>query len=231
MAYLNGHPMLIEIVGVAGSGKTTLRTMLHEMDPQIDLVPPPRKSFYMIPVMKIYMQWFPTYVKLASQTRWFTWHEIKLMCYLENWLPYLRRHSVERDMVVILDPGSIYWLTALKWFGPNLTKTPKFEAWWEEMRLKWMNAIDFIVWLDAPTPLLLERVLDRDEWHESKLLSSEEAARRFDVYRQGYMELVSQYSLKKKDHALVFHTDKTPADEIFQQVKTKFDLDPYERTS
>lgn len=221
--------MLIEIVGVAGSGKTTLRTLLHEMDPQIDLVSPPKKSFYLIPVIKIFALWFPIYLRHSSQTRWFSWHEIKLMCYLENWLPYLRRHSVENDMIVILDPGSIYWLTALKWLGPDLTRNPKFEGWWEEMRVKWLNAIDFMVWLDAPTELLLERVLDRDEWHESKLLSSEEAARRFDIYRQGYSELVNQYSSKRKDRTLVFHTDKTPAQEIFKQVITKFDLDPDER--
>jgi len=231
MAYVNGHPMLIEFVGVAGSGKTTLRTLLHEMDPQIGLAPPPPKSFYLIPVMKIFIRWFPTYMRHSSQTRWFTWHEIKLMCYLENWLPYLRRYSVEQDVVVILDPGSVYWLTALKWLGPDLVRNPKFEAWWENMRLKWLNAIDYLVWLDAPTSLLLERVLDRDEWHESKNLSSEEAARRFDIYRQGYEELVTQYKLKKKDHTLVFHTDQVPADEIFNQVKAKFELDPYERIS
>lgn len=231
MAYLNGHPMLIEIVGVAGSGKTTLRELLHEMNPQIDLVLPPPKIFYLIPVMKIFSKWFPIYLWHHKQSRWFSWHEIKLICYLEYWLPYLRRYSVERDMVIILDPGSIYWLTALKWLGPNLVKTPRFETWWEEMRLKWLNAIDFIVWLDAPTSLLLERVLERNEWHESKMLDGEEATRRFNIYRRGYKELVSQYSMKKNDCTLVFQTDKTPATEIFQQVKTIFELDPYERTT
>lgn len=219
MAYVNEHPMLVELVGVAGSGKSTLRNMLKEMNPQIDRVVPPPKRDYVIPVLKVYYRWLPLYLSSYSKTRWFTTKEIKILCYLDYWLPYLRRCAVERDMVVLLDPGSIFWLTALKTFGPELTKDPKFQTWWETMRKKWMSAVDIFVWLDAPTELLIQRVLDREEWHESKLMTYDETKESFDLYRKGYGELIGQISKRRKNHVLRFQTDRTSSEEIFNQVR------------
>jgi hypothetical protein len=223
MGYVNGHPMLMELVGVAGSGKSTLRKMLKEMNPQIDVVSPPPKFYYLMPILKILFRWFPLYLQQYSKTRWFSMQEIKIIGYLDCWLPYLRRCAVEKDMLVVLDPGSIYWLTALKSFGPELTRDPKFQTWWETMRKKWLSAIDIFVWLDAPTELLIERVQEREEWHESKLMTHDETAASFDLYRKGYSELIDLLSKKQKNHVLIFQTDQTPTDVIFNQVKELLD--------
>lgn len=219
MGYVNDHPMLVELVGVAGSGKSTLRKMLKEMNPQIDMVAPPPKRDYLIPVLKIYYRWLPLYLRHYAKTRWFTIKEIKIMSYLDSWLPYLRHCAVEKDMVVILDPGSIFWLTALKTFGPEITRDPKFQVWWEKMRKKWMSAIDIFVWLDAPTELLIQRVQNRQEWHESKLMTYDDIAESFDLYRKGYGELIDQISKRRKNHILIFRTDQISSDEVFKQVR------------
>lgn len=219
MGYVNGHPMLLELVGVAGSGKSTLRNMLKELNPQIGRVAPPPKREYIFPVLKIYFKWFPLYLLRYSKTRWFNSKEIKIICYLECWLPYLTRCAVEDDMVVVLDPGSVFWLTAINKFGPELTRDPKFQVWWESMRIKWMNAVDVFIWLDAPTELLIQRVKEREEWHESKLMDHNEIAESFNTYRKGYSELVDQISKKRKKHILHFQTDQTSAAVIFEQVK------------
>lgn len=219
MGYVNDHPMLVELVGVAGSGKSTLRKMLKEMNPQIDMVAPPPKRDYLIPVLKIYYRWLPLYLRHYAKTRWFTTKEIKIMSYLDSWLPYLRHCAVEKDMVVILDPGSIFWLTALKTFGPEITRDPKFQVWWEKMRKKWMSAIDIFVWLDAPTELLIQRVQNRQEWHESKLMTYDDIAESFDLYRKGYGELIDQISKRRKNHILIFRTDQISSDEVFKQVR------------
>ncbi len=223
MGYVNGHPMLMELVGVAGSGKSTLRKMLKELNPQIDVVAPPPKYYYLMPILKIIVRWFPLYLRHYSKTRWFTMQEIKIIGYLDCWLPYLRRCAVEKDMMVVLDPGSIYWLTALKTFGPELTRDAKFQAWWETMRKKWLSAIDIFVWLDAPTELLIQRVQGREEWHESKLMTHDETAQSFDLYRKGYRELIDLLSKRRKNHVLIFQTDQTPTEEIFNQVKELLD--------
>lgn len=225
MAYVNGHPMLIELVGVAGSGKSTLRKQLNQMNPQIDMVAPPPKIQYLNPVLRVIARWYPLYLRNYSKTRWFTWKEIKILCYLDCWLPYVMRCAVEKDMVVVLDPGSIYWLTALKWFGPELTKDPIFQSWWEETRRKWMNAIDILVWLDAPTELLIDRVNSREEWHESKGFTVEETRISFDTYRKGYSELFALISGRRKNHIFKFHTDQTSTEEIFNQVKAVLEME------
>ncbi len=219
MAYINGHPMLMELVGVAGSGKSTLRKMLKEMNPQIDMVAPPPKLEYLFPVVKIYLKWLPMYLRHYSKTRWFTTKEIKIMCYLDCWLPYLRRCAVERDMVVVLDPGSIFWLTALKTFGPEISRDPKFQDWWEMMRKKWMSAVDIFVWLDAPTEILIQRVQNRQEWHESKSMTHDETVKSFDLYRKGYGELTDLISQRRKNHILKFRTDQVSAEVIFERVR------------
>jgi thymidylate kinase len=219
MGYVNGHPMLIELVGVAGSGKSTLKKQLHKSDPMICSVQPPSKSIYFMPLLKIIFKWFPLYLRHYSKTRWFTKQELRNYLYLESWLPHLMRCSLENDKVVVLDPGAFYWLTSLNELGPEITKSEQFLAWWEEMRQKWLSAIDIVVWLDAPTEMLMDRVKKRSEWHESKLLSRVEIIRTFDLYREGYTKLIDQISSRRKNHILKIKTDQTPSDEVFRQVR------------
>lgn len=46
------------------------------------------------------------------------------------WIPHLRRQTLASDSTVVLDPGSICWLTEVGKFGSEITRSRKFEAWW-----------------------------------------------------------------------------------------------------
>lgn len=218
MATINGHPLIIETVGVAGAGKSTLYELLRERNPKITKVEPPPKIRYSRFLIMNFIQWYPLYVKKYSHDRWFTWKEIKIMGYLETWLPYLRRQAIEKDLIMFLDPGSVYWLTELKRFGPAITEDNHFLQWWEKMKNRWLNALDIIIWLDAPTDLLFERVMSREEWHESKLMSKDEALASFTKYRESYLTLYKEILPIRKSHIYFFRTDQKTTQAIADEV-------------
>lgn len=140
------------------------------------------------------------------------------MGYLETWLPYIRKNAIRNDLISTLDPGSIYWLTELKSFGPAITHDAEFIAWWQKMKDRWVNALDIVIWLDAPTDLLFDRVMKRGEWHESMDLSKQAAMDSFTKYREGYLSLYNQILEVRKNHVYSFRTDEKSSQEIADEV-------------
>lgn len=218
MATVNGHPLIIEIVGVAGAGKSTLYKFLKERNPKITKVTPPSKIWYAKFLFNCYFRWYPIYLRKYRSDRWFTLKEIRIMGYLETWLPYLRKNAIENDWIITLDPGSIYWLTELKSFGPAIMEDKVLNTWWSMMKSRWVNALDIVIWLDAPTDLLFERVMAREEWHESKELTKEEAMTSFAKFREGYLSLYNQILEVRKNHVYYFRTDQKSTREIADEV-------------
>lgn len=218
LATINGHPLILEIVGVAGAGKSTLYKLLRERNPKITKPEPPFKLKYTRYMIYTYLYWYPIYVKKYAKDRWFNWTEIRNMGYLETWQPYLRKQAIEKDLIMILDPGSIYWLTQLKGFGPAITKDERYLAWWEKMKTRWLNSLDIVIWLDAPSDLLFERVLTRGEWHESMSMGKEDVLSSFTRYREGYSQLYNQILQVRKNHIYHFRTDQISSQEIADAV-------------
>jgi deoxyadenosine/deoxycytidine kinase len=221
LACFNGHPLIIELVGVAGAGKSSLRKKLMENNCKIVNVPAPSKFYYVSFLISHFFKWYPLYLKNYSNSRWFTRKEITQMAYLETWLPYLHRCAVEKDQMIVLDPGCVYWLINLKYFGPEITKSNQFINWWNFMKDKWSAALDLVVWLDAPVELLVTRVLRRTEWHECKTQPREDILRDFSILRKGYADMLIDFSKKHFKQFACYETDKITTNRIANEVLEK----------
>jgi hypothetical protein len=140
------------------------------------------------------------------------------MAYLTVWPPFLRRQALTHSTVTVLNPGSVFWLAALREFGPEITTTHRYESWWYRMLELWAALLDMIIWLEAPDRILLERVLGRDSWHEAKDQPQQETLRCFARYRTCYEQILSAMTANGGPEVLHFRTDQLSADQMVEEV-------------
>jgi hypothetical protein len=218
------RPKMIEMVGVAGSGKSTLLMALGHRKGRIETLPPPCKIRYLPALVRVLLIWLPIYLAKYRHARWFTHNEIRIIGYLQTWLSYIRPRIIAKDLIVALDPGSVYWLSSLKEFGPPFTRDRVFQRWWEERLDQWCSALDMIVWLEAPHELLLQRVMSRDEWHEAKSRSSAASLEEFGRLSVSYGRVIAEMLRRKKIRVFHYHTDLVSVGKMTDEIHSTVDL-------
>lgn len=222
---MNGRPLLVELVGLAGAGKTTLEQVISQRDQEIQAVFPPHKARYVPFLINTAFLWLPIYLRQYRHSRWFTWKEIRLMAYLQVWPRYLRRQIPRHSKVAVLNPGSVYWLAALRELGPPITTSQLYKRWWNSMLGQWATLLDMVIWLDSPDRILLERIHTRDEWHEAKEQPQQETLQRFARLRTCYREITSTMTANCGPRVLRFRTDQSSPDQIADRVLAVLNLE------
>ena len=140
----------IEIVGVAGTGKSTLARTLADRDPGNRIA----DSLH----TKIIAHWayvahsaprvLPLVARSARVRPAFDWEETKFIVYVTEWRRFLRRACRDDSGLVVLDQGPIFALARLLWGGKPVTSTREFEHWLDE------NVAGWSVDLDVPPDLV-----------------------------------------------------------------------------
>lgn len=213
-----------EMVGISGAGKTTLRQRLCQYNERIQFRIPPTKSSYLSFIVKHTFLWLPIYFRNGLRARFFTRKEIAMMGYLETWIPYLQMQTLTKGIVVLLDPGSIYWISELQNHSSDFTRSQQYKQWMEKKILQWSNAIDVIIWLDAPDELLFERVLMRDEWHEAKEQSKEKNFERFARERKSFKQIIAMRKKLSRPRVFSFCSDQTSTEEMATRILAEINL-------
>ncbi len=171
---------VIEVMGPAGAGKTSLVDAVRRLDPGVRTgVHAPRAVWFALALARV-LPSLPRWLPRARRERWFTWNEVKSIGFLEAWLPRVRRGS---GTATLLDHGPLYRLARLAEFGPPVVGSPRFHRWWRRCL-----ALDLVVVLDAPDAVLLERVDHRGHWYLSA--ASPEERREFLRRYRGAFERI-----------------------------------------
>lgn len=225
----NTHPLIMEIVGPAGAGKTTLIRVLCEQNNQIRQgvsFPKIRRlpSFISNTVLLL-----PTYLRHYRHSRWFSWKELRSIVNLKLWHRILANQSSNhKPEMTVFDHGPIFRLAHLREFGPEVTKSPVFERWWNQVLSQWVNTLDVVVWLDAPNETLLERVQGRGHGYLTKEISTSEGYEFLERYRKTYEHVLAKFVMNQELTLLHFKTDwQSPeqiADEIRVALESKLSL-------
>jgi hypothetical protein len=218
------QPIIIELVGIGGAGKSSLRRVLKEINPRIQLVGPPNKLYYLPFLLSKVLKWRIIHLCRYRHSRWFNLQETRLLFYLGTWLPYLQRKAKKENIIIILDPGPVYWLSALREFGPDIVRSPFFLFWWREALVLWAGALSLLIYLDAPNELLLERILSRAEWHEAKQQTKNDALNYFSRYRKWNDFLTQLMNRYGNLDVYKFQTHKWPTRVIVDKLVTHINL-------
>jgi hypothetical protein len=221
---MDQRPHIIEMVGVAATGKSTLEKAMMQRNARIKPFDQPGDISYLPFLIKLAIIWFPLYLKEYRHTRWFTVQEIRNMAYLDTWISRIRHRALLRDDIFTVEPGSVYWLSTLKGCGPEITNHPYFQRWWQREYKRWALALDAIIWLDAPEEVCFERIHSRDQHHQFLDCTAENALAQIKYDREYYQrvvpEMASRYSIK----VFYFRTDQISTEQMVEQIFSDVEL-------
>lgn len=221
-ADLEKPPRVVEILGPAGAGKTTLVRALSrrnsELKPDIGLTRMQKIPFFVRNAYSL----LPTYLVHYRHSRWFNWRESRSMTYLEAGLHVLGQQGTKNGSVTLLDHGPIYRLAFLREFGPEITTSQTYRTWWASLHDQWIATLDMVIWLDAPDATLLERIRARDQRHTIKELSVQEACKVLARYRKSFERTIAESVADHQPRLLRFDTGQTSAEQIADSVLATF---------
>jgi adenylate kinase family enzyme len=216
-----GKTKVVEIVGPAGAGKTTLYRALDCYTDFIRLenFPDVRKAadapFFILNGIRL----IPSLLHLyRSNSRQLTRREFAWMSILIGWSHLLRRESSDDDKVIILDQGPVYLLTEMRLFGPEYLRQNAAQPFWQSLYERWGATLDMVVYLDATNDVLLNRIRSRQQEHTVKKQSPTVVFEFLNSYRTEYEFLLSQLPAKKAAlKVLQFDTEQQRPQEIVNQ--------------
>ncbi len=223
-------PRLIEIVGPAGAGKSTICKTLAGASQRIHLGNfPDVRNITDSP----FFAWnglrtIPGMLRLpGNSNRRISPREFAWLSILNGWPRLLQKQIDTHHQTVVLDQGPVYLLTELCAFGPDNLRNRPPERSLQALYARWARMLDAIVWLDAPNTVLAQRIRGRKKEHIVKGQSAATVFAFIDQFRAAYARTLSLLAAENSDfRVLVFDTDQQIPDQITADLLVEFGLRP-----
>jgi hypothetical protein len=175
------RPVLIELTGPAGAGKTTLRRELLTRDPTIEFIGLLGRGEVARSYVREAMPLVPAYLTNYRGTRWFTRSEGKAIGLLRSWQRAV--DEAEREgRILLMDQGPVFRLAVLSEFGPPVAQSRAFDRALQRWSRAWGHRLDLVVQLSAAPDVLLHRIRTRPQDHTVKQWADEPALQRVHRY-------------------------------------------------
>lgn len=210
----------IEILGVAGAGKSTLASRLaaeagFEIAPFIHA----RRPGDLFLIIRTIPRLLPILWTGLTRAPRISWPESKLLVYVTRWAPVLRRRRPQTDTALLLDQGPLYAIVRLMAEAKPFTEHRPFTSWKREMLDRWSTELSDVIWLDAPDAVLWSRINRRDQDHRQKG-GQEEAGHRFiSRYRRAFESIVPIVEDKGVVRTWRFDTSTSTVAQIVEDVR------------
>ncbi len=209
--------LVVEVMGPALSGKTSLVRSLRARDDRIRAgFDVPRIRWFPFVVAKV-AGLLPAWLLHYRRDRWFTWNEMKSMAFLDAWLRAARRQRPAAAVTTVLDHGPVYRLARLREFGPAVTRSERFQRWWRASLEGWLSALDLVVSLEAPDVTLLGRAKERGHWYLSAGHREEEKEEFLARFRTAFAQTL-EAGTADMPRVLHVRSDQHTPDEIADEV-------------
>ncbi len=205
-------PVLLELVGPAGAGKSTVFQALLSRREDIEALPVLSSSPYAGVLARSVLGVLVTLVRRRALRRR-TREQVVMMGYLQA-LPRVldgRRRGDER--IVVFDQGPIFFLTRPSVLDERLS------AWRDQMLDTWSSRLDAVVWLDAPGDVLADRINARSKPHALKGRPDDVARDVIAESRAGLEETIAELSGRGRAPSILrFDTSRASADDIVDEI-------------
>jgi thymidylate kinase len=220
-------PHLVEITGVAGSGKSTLVRSLCETRPEFrraDFIHA-RKPEHLSRFARSLPRLLPLLGSSLYRRPRLTWAEFKLLVYVTEWHRYFKRQASYRHGLTLLDQGPVYALVRLKAEHKGILSSRAFAGWWNEMIAVWANELRAIVFLDAADDIIWDRINRRaDKDHTTKDQPVDVSRRFIARYRRLFEEVLDRFGALDGPPILRFDMSNTPTEEMAAQIAPMLEM-------
>lgn len=212
-----GRPHVVEVVGVAGAGKSTLARSLTGAGGVGPLADTLRTSEprHLGAVVRGVPAALAALVRSLRDGRPLSWVELKLVLYLAGFDP--AAGVVTGSRWIVVDQGPVYSLARLLARGGPNSVVAVGTRRWTRWIARWGARLDLVVLLDASTETLLARIDGRDQAHEVKHAEREEAMAFVDRFRAAYEQVVGALEQRGVPVARV-DTGRAVPDEVLRRV-------------
>lgn len=187
---LAARARLVELVGPAGAGKSTLSRVLPACDARFTV----RRGVWYLPRLWLVVSMFaivPTLLVALCGGRPLKGPELAQMIRLDALRRCMARARRRGNHVIVLDEGPVF---ALAWLDLTYRRNgdPGWAAWRRRMIGAWGDGLDAVVRLDAGDPVLARRIKERVKAHRVKDATSDEIAAFTHTFRDAYDRVVGE---------------------------------------
>jgi shikimate kinase len=217
-------PGIVEIIGLAGAGKTSLCHALSQSKSiHLGNFPDVRRISNAPFFIWNGLQISPLLLDLQRHSsRKLTRREFAWLSILNGWPEELQK-ELEYNKIIVLDQGPVYLLAEIREFGPAFLKIEEAEKMWRDLYSRWADRLDMIVWLDAQDIDLMKRIRNRDKGHLVKNQSVEVTLEFLACYRRAYERTISNLLANNPDLKILrFDTSQKSAEETACQLLIEF---------
>lgn len=209
------RPFTAEIIGPAGSGKSTLTGLLRGRDARIKT----GLSIWGLPLPLLAASTFSSLTDLLGLfgRGSFTLEDIKLVIQINALRRLLRRESTKGYRALLLDEGGVFGLAKLRAFGADAA-APDSIRWMTGLFNRVGPTLDAVIWLDAPDAVLARRIRERAKPHRTKDLSEVEIFEHLGRYREAFERVMLELTRRNAVKVIRFRTDREPLEEIANQI-------------
>ncbi len=215
------RPLLVEIIGPAAAGKTSLLHALCSADDKIRAGLDIGRIRFLSTLVGRVGPLLPIWVRDHRHDRWFSKRELKSIAFVDAWYRNIQEGGSADRSAVVFDHGPLYRLSRLREFGPEIARSERFERWWRASRERWMDALDLVVWLDAPDGVLLERVQARGHRYLDATPSREDKDQFLARYRGAFAKIFER-GAAEGPRMLRFRSDQRSVGDIAGEVLDAF---------
>lgn len=204
-----------EIIGPAGSGKTTLSQLLRNgNNVRAGL------SVWGLPLLLLFVSAIASLPNLAAfcrQRKPLSWEDLKLVIQHNALLRLISREGAKGYRALLLDEGAVFALAKLRAFGDGNAAIDS-EPWMQRLLNKVAPSLDAVIWLDAPDTVLARRIREREKDHRMKDKSDAEIEKHLSLYRGSFERVVNELRQRNGLKVFRFSTDDLPIEQIAAKV-------------
>jgi len=209
---------MIEVIGVAGSGKTTICRALTERCREVEVGIRLSRLRY-VPRLAVHaLKCSPTILAHDLRQGRDNWRQARLRIYLDT------LHGVTRQVVrtstrtILFDQGPLFLLSVLYSSGNESSLSAIGNRWWRATLKRWSATLDVVIWLDAPDDLLIDRIRSRARNHRCKTSTPEETRHFLANFRSRYQDILSRLAKYGGARAISVDTSRLSVDKVAEHI-------------
>jgi thymidylate kinase len=209
----------VEILGVAGAGKSTLATLLGQgAEVEMATFIHARRPSHLVQIVRAIPRLMPIVVGGLARSPRMSWPECKLLVYVTRWRRMLARRTPP-GTVLLFDQGPLYALVRLTAEGKPFSTRRAFERWRVQMLGDWASELTALIFLDAPDAVLWSRINERPQGHSAKGEEAKAGLRFLARYRRAFEEVLRAAEELGGPQVLRFDTSSMTAVQIAEKIE------------